>query len=260
MGDDKRLVQVLTNLIHNSAKYTPEGGRISVEMQVQGEEVVLSVIDNGIGMPPDLQPRVFDAFAQAERTPDRSQGGLGLGLALVKGLVEFHGGRVACFSAGQGQGSRFTISLPRIAAPSVNPDTAGPERVHPDAGRALRLLVVDDNVDAAAMLGMLLGTFGHEVQVVHHAKPALEMAARHSPQVCFLDLGLPGMDGLELARRLRERPDMADAVLVAVTGYGQGKDREETAAAGFDFHLVKPVSAAQLAEVLERVQEGLTRR
>ncbi|HEY4542593.1 MAG TPA: hybrid sensor histidine kinase/response regulator, partial [Noviherbaspirillum sp.] len=249
LGDDKRLVQVLTNLIHNAAKYTPEGGRIRVEMQARDEEVALVVTDNGIGILPELQPRIFDAFTQAERTPDRSQGGLGLGLALVKSLVEFHGGRVDCFSAGAGQGSRFTVCLPRIAAPLATEAVAA-AATQGAALQPLRVMVVDDNVDAAAMLALLLETAGHVVLVEHHAVAALERAAREKPDVCFLDIGLPGMDGLELARRLRAAPHTAQALLVAVTGYGQAQDKLETAAAGFDVHLIKPVSAVQLAQVL----------
>ncbi len=254
MGDDKRLVQVLTNLIQNSAKYTPEGGRINVEMKAHDAEVLLSVTENGIGIPTELQSRVFDAFSQAERTPDRSQGGLGLGLALVKTLVELHGGSVECHSEGPGRGSRFTVRLPRSAPAPANVHSVVVAPTQNEG--ALRVFVVDDNVDAATMLALLLETFGHDVLVQHQAESALEQSSRYKPDVCFLDIGLPGMDGLELARRLRARPEMAGAVFAAVTGYGQEQDKEATASAGFDFHLVKPITAKQIADVLDSVRSG----
>jgi CheY-like chemotaxis protein len=202
-------------------------------------------------MEPELTGRVFDLFTQAARSADRSLGGLGLGLALVKNLVELHGGTVSCSSAGLGQGSTFEIALPllEVAPASVHPPRHGPAR---DPG-ALRLLVVDDNADAALTLGMLLEACGHEVFVEHDSKRALARAGGERPDACLLDIGLPDMDGIELARRLRSQPATAHAVLIAVTGYGQEQDRQRAFDAGFSYHLVKPVDMDKLADVLAEI-------
>ena len=248
MGDAKRLVQVLANLLNNAAKYTQEGGRLRLAARVRGNQVVVDVADNGIGMAPDLVARAFDLFAQAERTSDRASGGLGLGLALVRSLVELHGGTVACESAGPGQGSRFTVTLPLLAAgaaPAVPRDEAQAAQE-----RGLSIMVVDDNVDAAETLGLLLEASGHRVSVEHDPLRALERSRTEAPQVCLLDIGLPGMDGYELARRLRAQPSTAHAFLVAITGYGQDSDRRLAAEAGFDRHLVKPIDLESLRDAL----------
>ncbi len=249
MGDAKRLVQVLANLLNNAAKYTQEGGRLRLAARVRGNEVVVDVVDNGIGMAPELVARAFDLFAQAERTSDRASGGLGLGLALVRSLVELHGGTVACESAGPGRGSRFTVTLPLIAAgaePAGRRDGA-----HAAAQESsMSIMVVDDNVDAAETLGLLLEASGHRVSVEHDPLRALERSRTEAPQVCLLDIGLPGMDGYELARRLRAQPSTAHAFLVAITGYGQDSDRRLAAEAGFDRHLVKPIDLDTLRDAL----------
>jgi signal transduction histidine kinase/PAS domain-containing protein len=250
-GDRKRLVQVVANLLGNAAKYTHEGGQIAVTMTVHAEHVLVTVRDNGIGMAPELKARAFDLFAQAERTSDRSLGGLGLGLALVKSLVELHRGTVICDSAGPGLGSQFTVCLPRSEPAASMPASA------PNAGAAveagvLRILVVDDNIDAAAMLAMLLEASGHVVMVEHGSLRALATARREAPQVCLLDIGLPEMDGNELAKRLRADSATSGALLVAITGYGQEADQAETLAAGFDHHFLKPVEMAKLHAVLSQ--------
>jgi CheY-like chemotaxis protein len=244
-GDQKRLIQVITNVLNNAAKYTPQGGSIVLRMDTTAAEVVISVADNGVGMGPDMVDRVFELFTQAERTSDRSQGGLGIGLALVKSLVELHEGSVTASSPGVDQGSEFTIRLPRVAPP---PAAAEPRSAAllAQAAAPLRVLVVDDNQDAAMMLAMFLESAGHEVAVEHNGARALERARRDVPDVCLLDIGLPDMDGNELARQLRARPGGARAVLIAVTGYGQAQDRQQTAASGFDHHFVKPVDAESL--------------
>jgi PAS domain S-box-containing protein len=252
LGDPKRLVQVLVNLLNNAAKFTREGGRIALAMDVVDGHVQWTVSDNGIGMEPELVERAFELFAQAERTADRSQGGLGIGLALVKSLVELHQGTVSAQSAGSGQGSLFTVRLPLALQ---DREEAVPCDDAPAAqDRGLRLLVVDDNVDAATLLGMVLEDMGHEVMVEHDSARALQRAVLARPQVCLLDIGLPDIDGNELARRLRTQPETRDAVLIAVTGYGQERDREQSAAAGFDHHFMKPVDPAQLAAVLAEVE------
>jgi PAS domain S-box-containing protein len=260
-GDRKRVVQIIVNLLNNAAKYTPPGGRIAVGIEVGieadiGSEQAMaafSVEDNGIGMSPELVRRAFDLFAQAERSADRSLGGLGIGLALVKSLVELHGGTVDAFSLGTGRGSRFTVRLPLV--PRRLPD-APPEsrsRAGTAPSKALKILVVDDNVDAANMLAMLLGGLGHSVMVEHDSRRALERAAIVRPDVCLLDIGLPGMNGNELARQLRSRREHDGALLVAISGYGQEQDRKTAADAGFHHHFIKPVDLASLTELLNNV-------
>jgi signal transduction histidine kinase len=250
-GDRKRLVQVLANLLGNAAKYTPEGGRIVVHMEVKAAQVELCVMDNGIGMTPEVQRSVFGLFTQAERTSDRSQGGLGIGLALVKSLVELHGGSVAVHSDGPGQGSQFSVCLPRMQADAhAGAAAAAAAGAAPAMAAGRRVLVVDDNVDAAQLLGMMLESVGHRVHIEHHARNALDHARQTGLDACILDIGLPGMDGNELARQLRQLPGTRQALLVAVTGYGRPQDREASLAAGFDHHLVKPVDIGQLLALL----------
>jgi PAS domain S-box-containing protein len=255
-GDSKRLVQVLANLLGNAAKYTPEGGHIILSSEVRSSHVLLHVQDDGIGMAPELVDRAFDLFAQAERSSDRALGGLGLGLALVDSLVGLHGGTVHCSSPGLGQGSTFTVCLPRpsdaLLAPAGDHAMSG---ASPPAS-ALRVMVVDDNVDAASMLALLLEASGHSVQVAFSAHAALDACGSGVPDVFLLDIGLPDMDGNALARRLRTLQDGASAVLVAVTGYGQEQDRAQTAAAGFNHHLVKPVDLEKLQAILAGVVSG----
>ncbi|MFC0250476.1 hybrid sensor histidine kinase/response regulator [Massilia consociata] len=261
-GDHKRLVQVVANLLNNATKYTPEGGHIQLQLREEGDEYVLAVTDDGIGMEPALVERVFDLFTQAERTPDRSQGGLGLGLALAKSLVELHGGKVAAASPGLGKGSTFTVRLPRFAAQAPAPlAAAGADgRQQPGAAAApLRVLVVDDNLDAAHTLNLFLSAAGHRVEIAYNAHDALEVARVLAPQVCLLDIGLPDMDGNELARRLRRLPQTADATLVAATGYGRQQDRDAARHAGFDHYMVKPVNTVQLSELLAQVGANSTR-
>ncbi|MBW8901391.1 MAG: response regulator, partial [Massilia sp.] len=266
LGDKARLVQVLANLLNNAAKYTPEERRIDVAAAVATAAVdmargrlLLTVRDEGIGMEPELTGHVFDLFTQAQRSVDRAQGGLGLGLALVKNLVELHGGTVACTSPGLGRGSTFEVALP-LLAPAPGQAASGAVRATEatmDGGRRpLRVLVVDDNVDAAATLGMLLEAYGYVACVEHDSHRALERARQQRPDVALLDIGLPEMDGNELARRLRADPQTGAIVLVAVTGYGQEQDRRAAFEAGFDHHLVKPVDMDELARVLADIQNG----
>ena len=251
-GDHKRLVQVVGNLLNNAAKYTPEGGSILLKTERQDSRVLLSVTDNGIGMEPGLAVRVFDLFAQAERTPDRSSGGLGLGLALVKSLAELHGGAVSCVSAGSGRGSQFTVDLPLLARPGQHPAPRTNDPALP-VQEPLRVMIVDDNADAAQMLAMFLQAYGHEVLVEYGARQALERARLESPDVFLLDIGLPDLDGHELARLIRREPQTADAVLIAITGYSQERDRKTAMEAGFQHYLVKPVDTAKLVELLAGV-------
>jgi PAS domain S-box-containing protein len=249
-GDKKRLVQVIANILNNAAKYTPEGGKLELRTDVHASRILIAVIDNGIGMEPEVAARAFDLFSQAKRTSDRSSGGLGLGLALVKSLVELHGGTVTCESLGIGKGSRFTVCLPRLRAEEGDDQPREIRGGMQDTSGSLSVMVVDDNVDAAAMLAMLLEASGHRVVVEHRPGRALERAREAPPQVCLLDIGLPEMDGNELARRLRAEPATANCVLVAITGYGQQIDRDRALSAGFDHHLVKPIDTEKLYSIL----------
>ncbi|MEW6763884.1 MAG: ATP-binding protein [Pseudomonadota bacterium] len=258
LGDRKRLVQVVGNLLHNAAKFTEPGGRIEVALSVDAAQLALAVRDNGIGMLPAELERAFDMFVQGERTPDRSLGGLGIGLALVRSLVELHGGSVGVASAGHGMGAIFTVRLPRLEDEEAPQEDAS--KLDGLAARGLRVLVVDDNVDAAQILAMYVGAQSHAVEVRYEPESALALAPGFAPEVCLLDIGLPGMDGHELARRLRQLPGTRGALLVAVTGYGQEQDRLASAQAGFDHHLVKPVDMAALEAILQGAPAVLAAR
>jgi signal transduction histidine kinase len=253
LADEKRLVQALTNLLNNAAKYTPPEGHITVETLVEGNTACINVRDDGIGIEPEMTERVFDLFAQAERTPDRSSGGLGLGLALVKSLIELHGGSVACRSEGVGKGSTFTLCLPLMQGAGEDQPAVTPPRIEARGRKRLRIVVVDDNKDAAQTLSMLLEGEGYEVWTEFDARDALARAASRPADVYLLDIGLPEIDGLELARRLKSLSQPEQPVLVAVTGYGQQNDRAETRAAGFSHHLVKPVDPSKLLAILEEI-------
>jgi PAS domain S-box-containing protein len=251
-GDPTRLSQILLNLLNNAAKYTPEGGhiRLAVETGEGGREAVIRVQDTGIGIPVDLLPKVFDLFAQGERALDRTEGGLGIGLTLVRQLVQMHGGSVEVHSAGPGRGSEFIVRLPLLAVqPSADaPSVQNQENASRSGSR--RVLVVDDNRDAVESMALLLEVWGHEVRTAYDGPAALALAAEYRPDVVLLDIGLPGMNGYEVAQRLRELPGLEKALLVAVTGYGQESDRQRARKAGFDRHLVKPVDPGALQNLL----------
>jgi PAS domain S-box-containing protein len=245
-ADPTRLLQCVANILTNAAKYTQPRGEIRIESHDENSHAVLSVTDNGVGIAPDLLPRVFDLFVQSDRTLDRAQGGLGIGLSVVKMLLGMHGGSVKATSAGLGCGAMFEIRMPLIDG---GPESAY-ERLHIKVAPR-RILVVDDNPDSANSLGMVLEVEGHEVDSVYSAQDALERVESFKPDVVLLDIGLPGMDGYEVARRLRARPGFERVRLVALTGYGQAEDRERTRGAGFDGHLVKPVDFSLLEQVLK---------
>ncbi len=253
LGDKTRLVQVIANILNNAAKYTPQGGEISLVLEVSESNAKICISDNGSGIAPSLLPHIFDLFTQGERTPDRAQGGLGLGLALVKSLTTLHDGWVEATSESVGHGSTFTIGLPLRA----QGDTELFSRAHldmlPQSGRSLNLMIVDDNIDAAQSLGSLLEAKGHQIIVAGDAESALKNAHLERIQVFILDIGLPDMDGYELARRLREKPETANAVLIALSGYGQAHDRVLSKAAGFDHHFVKPNDTLELTKILNQV-------
>ncbi|CAL1239987.1 response regulator [Candidatus Methylocalor cossyra] len=248
-GDGPRLVQVFSNLLNNAAKYTDIGGRIDLIVEAHPGEAVVRVRDDGRGIDAELLPHVFDVFAQDERSLDRTQGGLGLGLPLARRLVELHGGRVEAHSPGTGLGAEFVVRLPR-GTPAL-PDPQSEAVGGPQPRRSgLRILVVDDNVDSADSMALLLSLDGHDARTAFDGPGALAEAAEFRPQVVLLDIGLPGMDGYEVARRLRALPDLGAVLIIAVTGYGQDDDRIRSKAAGFDHHLVKPVDPDALNALL----------
>lgn len=247
-GDPVRLAQVFANLLNNAAKYTEAGGRIWIEAESLGGEAIVTVRDSGAGISAEMLPRVFDLFTQADRHLEGAHGGLGIGLALVRSLVELHGGRVEACSAGLGLGSEFIVRLPLVEGAAGKPEAQSNGTTAPEGSR--RVLVIDDNPDVADSLAMLLETFGVNVRTANSGAVGLEALADFRPELVFLDLGMPGMDGYETARRIRERPEGRTVLLVALTGWGQEEDRSRTRAAGFDRHLVKPAEIDALQELL----------
>ena len=258
-GDKTRLAQVLSNLLANAAKYTPEAGHIWLTVGQDGRQAVIRVRDSGMGIPAEMVPLIFEMFTQVDRNLGRSQGGLGIGLALVRSMVELHGGTVEASSDGPGKGSEFVVRLPLAPQRPDRPETNGESNTgsHVASGTSqLRILVVDDNKDAAETLQRLLKILGHDVLIAHDGQNALALAATFRPHAVLLDIGLPGMSGHEVGRRMRQMPEVKDAVLVAQTGWGQDEDKRQSDAAGFNAHLVKPVDPA----ALRRLLAGLPRK
>lgn len=253
-GDKLRLSQVVSNLLTNAAKYTPPRGDILIRAKQVDDEVVLTVRDTGIGIAPEALPRIFDLFVQEHQALDRSQGGLGIGLSIVRNLVEAHRGSVSAASAGLGKGVEMTVRLPILPAGTprpVRPSFIPPPQPNPDAARApRRILLVDDNEDSALMLAEILSAKGYEARVAYDAPSALRVAAEFAPETAFLDIGLPVMDGYELAAHLRRLPGLAGIKLIALTGYGQASDRRRTREAGFQHHLVKPIDIDAIDQAL----------
>ncbi len=249
-ADTVRLEQVFNNLLTNAVKYTPAGGKISIRVEAPNGEVVLHFKDNGVGITPELLPRVFELFTQADRSLDRAQGGMGIGLTLVRNLVEMHGGHVKAHSEGPGKGSEFTITLPRSHA-KVEPTPVDlPSGAIPEHSHKRKILIVEDNHDARRVLKRLLGIWGHDVSEAEDGQRGLERAFDQQPEIALIDVGLPGIDGYTLAKQIRQR--LGGSIrLIALTGYGQPEDRDRAYAAGFDLHLVKPVEREQLAAAIE---------
>lgn len=247
-GDRTRLTQIFSNILHNAVKYTPPAGRIALTLRTENREAVVSIRDDGMGIPQEMLEHIFEPFAQLDRSYERADGGLGIGLTLAKKLVELHEGRIEARSAGRGKGTEFLIHLPAIAsAPAQRP--SAPHR-HSDAVVSCRVLIADDNHDAAVSLSMLLQAMGHDTRVVHDGIEALEEAEVFRPDIVLLDIGMPRLDGYETARRLASRPWAAATQIVAVTGWGQETDRQRAKDAGFHRHLVKPVDLDALREIL----------
>lgn len=256
LGDHKRLVQIISNVLNNSAKYIQDNGQISLTMRVENGTVVITVSDNGIGILPEEQETIFELFAQAKRSADRSQGGLGIGLALVKSMLKLHDGTVSCYSEGLNKGSQFTITLP-LWEDKILPDSDS-DAVALKQQQKISVLVVDDNVDAATTLAAFIELYGHEVMVEHDSLKALALIETRLPMICVLDIGLPKMDGYQLARRIKANKAMAHATLIAVTGYGREEDKKAALLAGFDHHLVKPVDFELLIQRINEAAEKAT--
>jgi CheY-like chemotaxis protein len=256
-GDFVRLSQVFCNLLNNAARYTPRGGRIAVRATREPGFAAVRIQDNGIGIPADMLPRIFDMFTQVDRSIERSRGGLGLGLTLVQKLVELHGGTVEARSGGPGRGCEFTVRLPLAAemAPALQP--AQPELPPVSSGRPRRVLVVDDNQDAAQSLARLLQLRGHETAVANDGLEGLRLAQQFRPDVALLDLGMPRLTGYDVAAAIRREPWSREVLLVALTGWGQAQDRARSKAVGFDAHLVKPVSPETVLGLVEGCEAGV---
>jgi PAS domain S-box-containing protein len=257
MGDPVRLAQSMGNLLHNAAKFTAGGGRISIRANLTGNgNVAIAVQDNGIGIADDNLPRIFGMFAQAAAPPDRAPEGLGIGLSLVSRLLDMHGGRLSASSPGIGLGSTFTVELPVMRTERGSRHSHIPSKAAPEPRGGLRVLLVDDNADAIEMMGFLLGEMGHEAFTTQDARRIVDLAREHKPDVIVLDIGLPGVDGYELARRIKREPDLASIRLVAHTGYGSPEDRKKAIDAGFDAHLVKPAELDDLDAALRGTGRG----
>ena len=253
-GDLARLAQALSNLLNNAAKYTDPCGHIALKAVRRGDELEISVSDDGMGISAEDLPRMFELFAQSQRGIDRAQGGLGVGLTLVRKIAELHGGRASAKSGGPGMGSEFTIVIPALRQVS-NPSPPPEPRAAAKGARGRRVLVVDDNVDSAETVAMLLGTDGHLTRLAHDGEAALLAAREFVPELIVLDLGLPGMSGYDVARKLRSEPGMAEVTLVALTGYGREEDRARSRDAGFEYHLTKPVEYEELGALVRRLRD-----
>jgi len=254
-GDSARLVQIFANVLNNAVKFTPPGGRIWFTADQQSTEVVVRIRDTGIGIAPEVLPRVFDMFQQAEPALDRSVGGLGIGLTLARRLVEMHHGRIAISSPGPGQGAEVEIRLPLMPVPVVNVTPAEPSMV--TSGRSLRVLIVEDNMDAAEMLDLAVSQLGHQTRVAHDGATAISIATQFAPDLVLLDIGLPVMNGYAVARALRQLPDFASVHIAAVTGWGQEEDRRKAREAGFNSHFTKPLSPAMLHDLLATIEQRI---
>lgn len=256
-GDAVRLAQVFANLLNNAAKYTEPGGLIAVKAAVKESWIEVSVQDSGVGISPEMLPRVFDMFAQIERSKERSQGGLGIGLTLVKSLVEMHGGEIEAHSEGNGEGSRFVVRLPRSEVVAIT-HLKGTAKHNVALGQ--RVFVVDDNRDAATTLGALLEVFGATVNLAFSGQEALDAMAQFKPTIVLLDLGMPLMSGHEVAKAIRSNAELKDVTIIALTGWGQAEDRKLSQSAGFDYHLVKPVDLNMLENLLHSLPSADVRK
>jgi two-component system CheB/CheR fusion protein len=255
-GDKARLSQIVFNLLTNAIKYTPKGGTISVALVREGAQAMLSVADNGDGIAPDLMDSIFDLFVQADKSLARSEGGLGIGLTLVRRLVELHGGQVHAFSEGLGKGSCFTVRIPALPDSTKLVASEPDQALVPTAHGNRRILVVDDNVDAAESLALLLQLEGFTTEVAFDGPGALQVAGAFIPDIIFLDIGLPGLDGYKVAAHIRSMKELRQPLLIALSGYGQASDKEKSEAAGFDHHLVKPADIDLIRTLIHADSKG----
>ena len=249
-GDATRLAQVVSNLLNNSAKYTPRGGRVRLAACREDDMAVLVVADDGIGIPPNMLGKVFEMFSQVDRALEKTTGGLGIGLSLVKGLVEMHGGTIEARSEGEGRGSEFIVRLPVVSSAVQKVEPLGVSEPVNSSSRRRRILVADDNVDSAESLGMLLKLLGNDVSIANDGLQAVEVAETFRPDAILLDIGMPKLNGYEACRRIRELPWGKTAILIAMTGWGRDEDQRRSQEAGFDRHLVKPVDPSALEKLL----------
>jgi signal transduction histidine kinase/ActR/RegA family two-component response regulator len=249
-ADAVRLAQCLSNLLNNAAKYTPRGGDIALTTEVGDEDITIQVRDTGVGIPADAMPRLFEIFSQVDRSRPNAQGGLGIGLSIVKTFVEMHGGTVTAESDGEGRGSTFTVRIPRTPVRSVSDEAGASGPMDAPSERSLRILVVDDNEDNADSLAELLATCGHEVRTAYTGRAALDLAVRFVPDAAILDIGLPDIDGIELGRQIHAQGATAGTMLIALSGWGQAVDRERSSKAGFSHHLIKPADPQRILEIL----------
>jgi CheY-like chemotaxis protein len=252
-ADPVRLAQIFANLLNNAAKYTSPGGQIKLVVRRQNGDVVISVRDTGIGIPHDMLPRVFELFTQVDRHVDRAQGGLGIGLTLVKRLVEMHNGKVEAHSEGPGRGSEFVVRLP-LASVSDESHALAVKTEPVTLLASRRVLIVDDNRDAAESLGILLKLLGADVHVEYDGEAALRAVAAYRPTVVLLDIGMPGMDGHEVARQIRQQREFDGVTLIALTGWGQEEDRRDSRSAGFEYHLIKPADIGAIETLLSSIE------
>jgi CheY-like chemotaxis protein/two-component sensor histidine kinase len=253
-GDQVRLTQVFTNLLDNAAKYTSEGGRIDLSASIDGLSVVVHFQDNGIGIEPKLLPHIFDLFIQGEREPDNSESGLGLGLTLVKRLVELHDGQISVDSLGVNQGSKFVVQLPRLVKPMVQSEPLIPQSVHKKTEIGLRVLLVDDNPDVVDSLALWLEALGHQVEIAHQGTQGISAARSFKPDIVLLDIGLPDMDGYQVARKLREHTHTQRLWIIALSGYDQKKISHRSKLPEFDHYLMKPPNLNQLQDLIAEFQ------
>jgi signal transduction histidine kinase/ActR/RegA family two-component response regulator len=258
-GDATRLLQIFGNVLHNAIKFTPPGGQIAVTLERAGSQAVIRIRDSGCGVPPAMLSQIFEMFQQVDQSLGRAHGGLGIGLTLVKRLVELHGGTITASSEGPGKGSEFVITLPALSTEQDGSASPESERANPARCdlRRRRILVVDDARASAETLTLLLRAIGHEVAMAHDGRSALDWTREHKPEVVFLDIAMPGMDGYEVARRIRGTAGLEEIILVALTGYGQEDDRRRAGEAGFNHHLTKPTSLAALHDVLSPSRQPL---
>jgi signal transduction histidine kinase/ActR/RegA family two-component response regulator len=257
-ADSTRLAQAISNLLNNAAKYTESHGQVWLTAERQGSDAVVRVRDSGMGISADMLPRVFDMFLQIDPEPERAQKGLGIGLTLVKRLIEMHGGSIEALSEGPGKGSEFIIRLPALIEPKLPAGSQPAVQRKRSTPSALRILVVDDNRDAAATLSMLLRIIGNEVRTAYNGLEGFTLAGEFRPQVVLLDLGLPGMNGYQVARKIRQQEWGKGMILIAVTGWGQERDRQTARESGFDHHMVKPVDPSKLMELLASLEETVS--